>query len=268
MRMAVRCDYIDWEFGQLHARQWGLQHAGSLPIFCLPPSPFSGIAYNSLAPLLAEEHHVIAIDYPGFGGSTAMPNQPSMADCSKAAIGLADALAPNRPLRLLGFHTGTVVAADMALRYPERIDHLLLIDVPFFDAATRQSEFDAKPEVFPITSDLESLEQAWQFNVARRVGVVALPRAFENFVDMISSGEGRNAAFRASFQYDCFEAFPHIACPATCIATAAMLTAETEAAARAIPGSDLISLPEIPTAVLDAGAERLAEVILERLRSQ
>ena len=261
----MRCDYVDWEFGQLHARQWGMAYAGSPPILCLPPSPFSSIAYNSLAPLLAEKHHVIAMDYPGFGGSTTMPEDPTMADYSKAAIALADALVPDLGLTLLGFHTGTVVAVDMALRYPERIDHLLLIDVPFFDEAMRKSEFDAKPRVFPLTHDMEVLEPAWQFNVGRRAGVIELPRAFDNFVDMISSGEGRNAAFRASFQYDCIEAFKRVTRPTTCIATAAMLTAETEAAAAAVRGSDLIRLLEIPTAVLDAGAERLAEVILERL---
>ena len=261
----MRCDYIECDFGQLHARQWGEEHAGGMPIMCLPPSPFSSIAFNALAPLLAKRYHVIAVDYPGFGGSSAMRDEPTITDYSNAVMMIADTLVPGQKLRFLGFHTGNVIAADIALNFPGAPDHLLMIDVPFFDEERRREELDAKPNLFPLSHDAEMLGPAWEFNVGRRKDVIALPRAFENFVDMIASGQRRNSAFRASFRYDCVEAFSRVTVPATCIATAAMLTAETEAAARTLSNAELISLPEIPTAVLDAGAQRLAEVILARL---
>ncbi len=264
--MTEKRSYTDWEFGQLHVRQWGNSHLRKPPIFCLAPSPFSSVAYKGLAPLLAKEHHVIAMDYPGFGESSPMPDWPTIADYSKAALTVADALYPDRKPVFLGFHSGTLVASEIALSAPDRVDQLILIDIPFFAEKDRLAHLKDKSAETPITSDLRMLEPSWNLCVASREGLVPLPRAFENFVDMIASGERQNATYRAAFSYDCAGALPKISVTTTFVATKAGLFDETQRAAQIVPSAKLIAIPEISAAVLDKGASLIADAILDALR--
>ena len=253
--------YVDWEFGQLHFRQWGRDKRDKPPIFCLAPSPFSSIAYGTLAPLLAERRHVIALDYPGFGNSSPMPGWPTISDYARAALTIANHVSPQAPLIFLGFHSGTLVATETALTAPDRVDQLFLIDIPFFEEEKRLAYLHEKSAPTPITSDMAMLEPAWNLCVASRDGLIPLPRAYENFVDMIASGERLNATYRAAFSYDSANALPKIDKPATFIATRAGLFDETRRASETTPAARLVTLEEITVAVLDKGAQSIADVV-------
>lgn len=259
--MADRRSYIDWEHGQLHIRQWGKANQDKPSLFCLAPSPYSSVAYKTLAPLLADSFHVISMDYPGFGGSSPMPTWPTISDYAKAAFSVAEHLSPDKPVAFLGFHSGTLVAIEMALCAMHRVAQLILVDIPYFDEETRLAELEKKSADIPIVSNIAMLEPAWKLCVLSKEGEIALPRAYENFVDMIGSGDRLNATYRAAFAYDCHGALPKVQVPTSLIATEADLFAETAKAADIIPNARLYPLPEITIAVLDKGAIKLAQTI-------
>jgi pimeloyl-ACP methyl ester carboxylesterase len=77
-------------------------------------------------PALARDHRVIAIDFPGFGQSE-MPSEPisipgytRMLDELFAALQIATAT-------IVGNSMGGVVASDMAIRFPHRVERLVLV---------------------------------------------------------------------------------------------------------------------------------------------
>lgn len=96
----------------------------------LPPAPHNGSFFDSLIGELAG-YTVIAADYPGYGGSAPIEN-PSI-----EAYAEAIALHLPKGAWLVGFHTGNLVAAELAKRHS--VEGIVMIDVPYFDANTRAS---------------------------------------------------------------------------------------------------------------------------------
>lgn len=251
--------YLDGPHGQIHVHQWG-QNAPC--IVCLAPSPYSGVAYATLAPLLAQKHRVVAMDYPGYGQSAPTPATPTIDDYAQAALAVADALSPQQPVTLLGFHTGTLVAVEAARQQPERVKSTVLIDVPFFEPSKRAELLIKMGAPRQLQSSLSQLEGDWDFSVAKRLEHVPLARGFELFVDQISTGESINAAFHAAFSYACEDRLSSMTRPSLVVATQAGLHAQSLAAAQLIQNVTLIEHTDIDVAVLEKGAERIAQTTL------
>ena len=159
---------------------------------------------------------------------------------------------------LLGFHSGCLVAAEIALRLPQRIRHLVLIDAPYFDRDTQEKFYGQVATPLALTRDVACLGKAWDFNVASREEIVPLDRALQMFADQLTSGVQDYYCFHAAFTYDCIGRFSQLAVPTTVIATQSPLTAATLAAAEAIDSAELIQEPEIKTSVFEQGAEAIA----------
>jgi pimeloyl-ACP methyl ester carboxylesterase len=84
-------------------------------------------------PLLAQEHDVVAVDLPGFGGS----DIPTYFDAKLAAVlvpVVLDRLGLERA-SLAGNSLGGALAAVTAARHPERVDKLILIDAAGYNFA-------------------------------------------------------------------------------------------------------------------------------------
>jgi pimeloyl-ACP methyl ester carboxylesterase len=93
--------------------------------------------------LLAERYRVIRPDHPGFNGSDDLPVD-SPADVAAVHSRLLDALGVTSAV-LVGCSFGGWVAAELALREPERITRLVLIDpagMPADEAAPRVPDMD------------------------------------------------------------------------------------------------------------------------------
>ena len=142
----IRKGYSDGPYGQLHWRM--LTPSGDLrgpDLYCLHPAPFSGLAFTTIMPFLAQGRRVIAPDFPGHGGSDAYVEQPTIERYAQAMLALINALSGAGAVDVLGFHSGSLVAAELAASTPARVRKLVLIDVPYFDAATRR-ELRVEPD--------------------------------------------------------------------------------------------------------------------------
>lgn len=252
---AIRKDYVDAPDGQVHRRR--LESDGDVrhpALVCLHPAPYSGAYFTTVMPMLNDGRTVIAPDYPGYGGSYPLTAPPSIGDYAAAMLATID----DDRVDLLGFHSGCLVAAEMAILAPGRVRQLVLIDIPFFDPETQRKFHGQVAKPLDLSHDLDSLGKAWEFNVASREGVVPLARAFDMFVDQVSTGQRDFFCFHAAFTYACAGRFARISGPCTIIATQSPLLEPTRAAAAAVPHAAFIEEPAITTSVFEQGAETIA----------
>lgn len=259
MAGTIRKAYLDTDSGQIHVRSLAADGPDAQPpLVCLHPAPYGGGYFETAMPLLAAGRRVIAPDYPGYGNSYRLEEPPSIGDYAQAVIDsvLADETAER--VDLLGFHSGCLVAAEIAVRAPQRIRHLVLIDAPYFDRDTQRKFYDQVAAPMALSRDLDCLAKAWDFNVSSREDIVPLDRALDMFVDNLSSGTRDYFCFHAAFTYDCAGRFAQIAVPCTFVATQSPLEAATRAAAAAVPHASLIDEPSIRTSVFEQGAATIA----------
>jgi 4,5:9,10-diseco-3-hydroxy-5,9,17-trioxoandrosta-1(10),2-diene-4-oate hydrolase len=75
---------------------------------------------------LARNHRVLAFDIPGFGGSD-KPMGPYTLEAMAGRVGDLLARYTRPPVVMVGHSMGGAIAAEVALRYPERVQELVLI---------------------------------------------------------------------------------------------------------------------------------------------
>jgi len=131
----LRCAY-----GKLRVHHLAVGPDDRAPLICLHPAPFDGSYFEGFAQPFSGDRNVLAPDYPGYGKSAAPPARPTVDDYAGALLAALLTLTPGK-LHLLGFHTGCLVACEMALQQPERIGDLVLIDVPYFNGIAQQKKY-------------------------------------------------------------------------------------------------------------------------------
>jgi pimeloyl-ACP methyl ester carboxylesterase len=86
--------------------------------------------WNRVIPRLAVDHKVIAIDLPGFGGSSMPWTQPLLRCYADVVRAVLDAENVPRNVSLMGNSMGAVVSLLFAADHPERVEGIVLIDMP------------------------------------------------------------------------------------------------------------------------------------------
>jgi pimeloyl-ACP methyl ester carboxylesterase len=105
------------------------------PLFLLHANPGDHHHFDDIVPTLALSYRTIALDWPGYGES-APPNPPQSATAMLMADVLEDVVeALNlEPAIFLGNSVGGYAAARLAIRHPERVRALILVDSGGFTA--------------------------------------------------------------------------------------------------------------------------------------
>jgi pimeloyl-ACP methyl ester carboxylesterase len=127
--------------------------------------------WADVIPPLADDHDVVALDLPGFGGSD-IPSDLSPPVYPATVLGLMDRLGISRAT-LVGNSLGAGVGVVLAARHPERVRRLVLIDAAAFnlDPSRRPLMLRALGWA-PMGAALESLP------VKRRLTTIALRQVF------------------------------------------------------------------------------------------
>lgn len=262
----IRKGYTDGPFGQIHWRMMEPQGQATQPdLYCMHPGPFSGIAYTNIMPHLAQNRRVIAPDYPGYGGSDPFKEHPSIAEYALAMLAVAGDLTGNAQIDLTGFHTGNLVAGEMAVSKPSSIHKLALVDAPAFDAETSAKYRSMAAQPFEISEDKDSLEKPWKRGITSRISEQGPARALEMFAEQLRAGRNMHTAFDAAFTYDVYGRLPKITHPCLVLATQSELLEATRWAGENIPNAKLLERLDIDKGVLDQYAETTASEILKFL---
>jgi pimeloyl-ACP methyl ester carboxylesterase len=261
----IRKRYVESSVGEIHVREIAADNEQTAALICLHPAPSSGLYFATVLPLLNNRRRVIAPDYPGYGGSAKQDHPRSIEEYAGAMLETIDGLEIDGPVDLFGFHTGCLVALEMALQTPQRIAKLVLCDVPYFSIDVRQKLRADMAKPMPISADLESLADAWTFNVSNRLPDIPLPRAFDLFVEHLRGGAHDYFAFDAAFAYPCEEKFAALQRRVDVIATQSGLLEPSRAAASMLPDVRLLEALEVESPVFETGADAISKRILSVL---
>ncbi|MEQ8248136.1 MAG: alpha/beta fold hydrolase [Alphaproteobacteria bacterium] len=136
---SVRRAFVDGHFGQIHLRKAGPVDPGTQrpPLLCFHQSPNAGSNFTRFLGEMGRDRLAVAPDTPGFGESDAPAAPPEIADYADAMGDVIDALGLDGPVDLLGYHTGVLIAAELALLRPDQVRRLILIGIPVFSAEER-----------------------------------------------------------------------------------------------------------------------------------
>ncbi len=128
----VRRGYFECRYGQLHVHNaippgGGFEEGTAL--LCLHPAGQTGRVFQKLLPLLGRDRSVYAPDIPGSGESDGPPTRPSPADAAAALGDFLDAMR-FRQIDVLGYQSGSLFAADLAIARPQQVRRVVLVGVP------------------------------------------------------------------------------------------------------------------------------------------
>lgn len=239
---------------QIHARI--LNEESGTPIICLPPAPHTGLYFDTFAQVC--KHHIVAVDYPGYGGSDPLGEMPTIEAYAKS---LSCVLGTHDKVHLLGFHTGNLVALELVYAHDPKIERVILIDIPFYDPETRRN-FDASiGQAKGIPRHVDDLKAGFETNITKRIDDLGEMRAFEIWGESLRAANRSHQAFHAAFQYDCEAALKKCTRPVNVIATQSSLLAPTRNAAKLLSNASLQERLDISGSVFDAHAKETADLI-------
>lgn len=261
--MSIRKGYSDGPEGQVH---WRMAHpvneAKNIDLYCFSPAPFGSIAFEEILPHLARNRRVVAPDYPGQAGSEGGSPTPSIESYARSMVSVIKDLSGDRPVGLIGFHSGCLVAAEVKLQASDQVDHMVLIDVPAFDPETRAKYLPSVGGVFNPTAEIDALAKAWEMAVTKRLAHQSIDQCYEMFAEMAGNGARMNATFHAAFTFDVEAKLNALSGPVTILATRSSLLEWSRRAADLIQGANMVEILDIEGSVLNANAKRTAEAVL------
>jgi len=259
-----RKQYLDGPYGQIHVLVSSPNNALDLktPMACFAPNPASGNYFRMFMEALGSDRIMIAPDYPGLGESDPPAEIPDMAGYANAMASVLDAMGFGRDesgqLDICGYHTGAMVAIELAIMRPDLVRRLVLMGVPFYTGDERQAQYDKNVVEKPITGTLDGLQESWDFAVTNREDGVTLRRGYENFVDVLKAEDRRHYAYSAVFTYPAEERAPLVQQAVLILNTHGSLEAETRAIAPLFTHATLVEIPQLHHGVFDVGPDLLA----------
>lgn len=211
---SVRRAFVDGHFGQIHLRKAGPVDPGTQrpPLLCFHQSPNAGSNFTRFLGEMGRDRLAVAPDTPGFGESDAPAAPPEIADYADAMGDVIDALGLDGPVDLLGYHTGVLIAAELALLRPDQVRRLILIGIPVFSAEERAA-FEKTPWPVPFKEDGSSLVEEWNRLLHWRGPGVELATLRRFFSEKQRAGERGWWGARAVFRHDTRAVLPRLTQP-------------------------------------------------------
>jgi len=192
--------YTDGKWGQIHYATCGT----GKPLVLMHQSPTSIVQFQQVwAPLAERGFMAIGIDLPGYGGSDGPAEVPTMADYAFCVPAVLDALGIAKA-DILGHHTGSMVATEVALQYPDRISRIILNGpCPFSDD---EREFFrpimANEKNYGPREDGSHLTDQWNARIGAQPGWTDLDAIHRNVVAGAASWPTLWFAHDAVINYD------------------------------------------------------------------
>ncbi|MBT4739298.1 MAG: alpha/beta hydrolase [Rhodospirillaceae bacterium] len=157
---AMRRGYADGPFGQIHYRISG-DSTEHTPLLLLHPSPLSGVVWDGFIGEMGNDRIAVAPDTPGFGESAPPQSEPEIADYAKAMAAFLKEMGLSS-VDIMGYHTGSLTALEMARLYPDMVRNVVMISATVF---TEKERDDFRAQYTPQTVDEKGagLSERWAF---------------------------------------------------------------------------------------------------------
>ena len=261
--VTVRRQYVDGPFGQVHLRIAGSAGAPAAhaPLLCFHMSPMSGRIFEKFIGVMGQDRLAIAVDTPGFGMSDTPHEMPEIADYARTMAAVIDALGLAGPVDLMGYHTGALIACDLARLRPAQVRRLVLVSAPMLTDAERAELRELYCEV-PPSLDGSHLMRRWQSFVHHNLGRGNdLHAVAEMFPDGLL---GRTRAWwghRAAFNHRPDMGLPEIHQPILIIDPDDDLRPFTHRAATLLNNGRIVAKSEWGHGFLDADTDQAADLV-------
>lgn len=208
----VRKTYLDGPHGQVHALVAGERSSGERPLLCLHLSPGSGRMYAELLAAMGTDRFAVAPDTPGFGASDSPDGPVDIPTLAATMVAVLDHF-ELAEVDVLGYHTGSKIAVELALQLPERVRTLALVSAPVYTEAELAAQRAAL--AVPRVPRADGSHLVEQFTELVRWSPAGTPLALvqREFAEQQRGGEGAHWGYLAAFAYQHAEALPRVEQP-------------------------------------------------------
>jgi pimeloyl-ACP methyl ester carboxylesterase len=262
----IRRGYFECRYGQLHVHN-AIPPGGGFdegtPLLALHHSAMSGAAFVPLLPLLGRTRSVYAPDLPGFGASDPPPSRPSVSDYAAAIGDFCDSMR-FRQIDVVGYQSGSLVAAELAISHPSVVRRLVCIGVTVASDAERDA-FRRAPWPVPPVEDGSHLAIEWERTLRAARSGLTLPQLARVYAERLHNGPAAWWGMAAALEYPARERLGRISQPSLIIRPKDEWWQATLRARELMPKAKLAELPEAGEEALESAPSRMVELVLDFL---
>lgn len=257
--------YANIPEGQMHYRIEG----NGEPMLLLHMAVASSDEYARTMHFLSEKYCAIALDFLGAGDSDPAPHQYQIPDHAMTVVHFMDSLGIKKA-NIAGHHLGSIVAAEIQITWPERINKLVLSGIGYRPEAGEGVSFKDPPNFtsrVEIKPDGSHLMEWWRRSALW--GDYSPEILEERVLEYIKAGPRGEEMHWTALAYDLKHRLPLITCP-TLILTATYdpFYSGAEKVMRSIPNSKLTIIENGPIYIDRAMPQEFAKAITDFLKNK
>lgn len=263
-------DFVAGPFGQVHIVTVQPVNDVELktPLVLFHPTPYSSDYFKSFISHMARDRVVIAIDTPGYGDSDQPSSLQSIEGYAQSAATVLKALGygKGRSVDALGYHTGSLIAAELAALNSDLVRRLVLPGVPFYvDEGVQREAYEKYVKASSITEDGSHLSGPWDFATLTREAGVSLERSQAHFNDYMQCYPDCWRAYHGVFSYDGKKRFVEVTQPVLLMSFPGSLDQETKDAGDFLQNAAHMRFDDIERGGFDLAPQRIAKATREFL---
>jgi pimeloyl-ACP methyl ester carboxylesterase len=248
-------------FGQIHLRS---NEGKGVPLVLLHMSPRSGAMWENLQERLERPTH--APDRLGYGYSDAPPWALSLEQYAQSTVDGLKAAGMQGQIDLLGIHTGSIEAIEIANQLGSQVRRVALVGVPLFTSEEQQRQMEKYSEqpLRPATEGGHVLG-AWRGGFAFRQPPYDLADVHSRFIEhVVAANPG--AAFRAASGYAVEKKLKSLKTPLIVFAPHDEIIEQT-VRVKPLLRSDAtyVDMPEVGMDAFTSGIERMVAMLNRHL---
>lgn len=197
-----RRQFVDGPFGQVHIRTANAEAtSNNLPLICLHQSPKSSREFVKLMKAYPKDRTLIGIDSPGHGESDLLDtiDQATIENYAKSAWVAIDALGIDK-IDILGHHTGSKVAVEMAFQQGSRVREIVMISALVL-TLEEIAYFESMFQTIAIDEAGTRFQDMWAKSIEHRGKGVSLEDLADSFAENLRAGEAYEWGHKAAFEY-------------------------------------------------------------------
>lgn len=194
----IKRQFVDTEFGQMHCRVAD-EFSNEKPLVCLHQSPRSSREFIPFIENVSQQRHVICVDNPGHGESVIPDNSIGIEGYARAVWATLDGLGVGQ-VDLVGYHTGSEVAVEMAFQRPKDVDQIVLISALIATDAERE-KFISDFQPVPLDEEGSRFKRIWENAIHYRGPSVTLEILASSLAESVRAGDAYEWGHQAAFEY-------------------------------------------------------------------